>query len=169
MDDEIFRNMLIMSRNVDKHPEVDRIREVMHRSFARPEHIKLMQRLINTIEEVSIPGISKKFYSYRAEKERMDTVVARIVRGLFYDENKIIYPIDGQITVYCIDFIDKDKLSLFDKYSHLFNQVSPKVIGSNVFKYHMVKLSEEFLEMWLMCFYDSIYYLAFLIPPIKKQ
>lgn len=169
LDDEIFRNMLTMSRNAEYHPDIPKILDKVHRSFERPEHLNMVKSLIATIEKVDLVGSSKENYSYRAEVERMDKVVSRIVRGLFWHENRKIYPIEGQITVYCLEFINFDNRSLFNKYNHIFIQTPTKTMGNKVFQYKIAKLSEEYLEMWWMCFYESIIYYAFLIPHSKNE
>lgn len=164
MDDEVFRNMLTMNRNVENHPDIPKVLEKVHRSFERPKHLKLVKNLIATIESVNIPGSSKENYSYRPEGDRMDKVVARIVRGLFWHENNKLFPIDGLITVYCLEFMEQDKASLFSKFDDFFEQTPTKIIGNKVFQYKMAKQSEEFIEMWWMCFYESLMYYAFLTP-----
>lgn len=171
IDDEYFRNMLAMNKEIFNHPDVQGVLPKIHRALAKPEKRNFTKNLLKSIKEVEIVTDSGillgKGATYDVDKFRLDKVVERTVKGLYWYERKVVFPYDGIMKSYLLDnmrFINKKTI---DELGKILSSGTEKTIGRNTVRYRMAKGTDEHLELWLMTFYERVKFLVFLIPNMK--
>lgn len=108
-DDEYFRLITTIREDALKHPEANRILEVISRSFEREEHNNLRQSILKTlkyVERVSPGGLYLGTSpSFEQDYARLNNVAAKITQGLFYHERGYRLPDSHKVEAWGDPFI----------------------------------------------------------------
>ncbi|MBX2843989.1 MAG: HNH endonuclease [Flammeovirgaceae bacterium] len=172
-DDEYFRNMLAMRKDTFRHPDVQGILPKIFRSFSKPEQKKLTKSLIKSIKKTELKT-SEGIYlgsvvTYDADLSRLDKVVQRIAKGLYYHENNVIFPINGKVKSYTLHDLNIFKKDKIERIIEVLSNAQVKEIGKKTLVYRMAKGEFEHLGLWLLTFFENVDFLVFMIPPTKKE
>lgn len=172
-DDEYFRTMLAMRHDTFDHPDVQGVLPKVYRSLAYKEQRGFLKSILKTIEEkeVKTPAgiyLGKKSF-YDVDFNRLDSVVERIVRGLYSVQNQNIYPVKGKIKSYTVEGLATLNEQTKNRIAELLANAPEKVIGNNTLKIRMAKGESNDLGIWLLTFYEKVEFIVFLVPPENKN
>ena len=172
-DDEYFRLALSMRRDISDHPEVLKNKNKIRRSFQRPEQKGFRASFLNSLSVVDSytpAGIYLgKDDAFRADMKRVNNVIKRIARGLFYKEKGRRLPDNYQVWICCTDYIYEHPLELTaavmkDLITSALQSKSV-TIGNDVFKYWCsFAIDEENSSAMVLSFYNRVSFLAITTP-----
>src|SRR5262245_36307104 len=95
-DDEYFRNMILMRQDVADHPVAQVLLPKVRRAYARAEGRGRLVSLVNNLRRVPLRTHSGRYAGqgnlYHIDSDRLDRVVARIIRGLYFHETETRLP-----------------------------------------------------------------------------
>jgi hypothetical protein len=148
-DDEYFRNMLAMRNDTHNHPDVQGILPKVYRALEKSEQKKFRSSLLRSIKDVSVKTSSGIYLgnasTYEVDKYRLGKVVERTVKGLYWHENKKMFPLGGAVKTYLVDDIGSMDENTFDWLVRVLNNAAEKEIGKGAFKYRMAQGEERAL------------------------
>jgi hypothetical protein len=165
-DDEYFRDMLSMCISTFNHPDVQGILPKVFRALAKPNKIKSTKAFIETIGLQEYKTMSGIYHTYGVDIFRLDKVVERTVKGLYYHERGVIFPFTGTVKCYLVKALEN--IDAFNATVAKAKAGSERIIGNDTFKYKMSQGDEPFLEVWLLTFYEVVEFLVILIPAEKE-
>lgn len=172
-DDEYFRDRLAMRIDANKHPDVKKIMPDVFRSFNRQEARGKKQALLDSvvIKDAYTPaGIYLGVVGGATpEYDRLERVVARIVRGLYWHKYRVRLPDDYEVQS-CIDtdlsvHDQNTQASILSFYGPIVSQPPDEVIGNGVFTYWIESANDDaFVTACVLRFYNSVFYLCKTMP-----
>jgi hypothetical protein len=174
-DDEYFRLAITSRLEAGNHAEVQAISPRIHRSLERPQARGFKQQLLNNMMpvEVASPGgiLLGVAPGYNVNLRRLDRVVARVVKGLFFHElehrlsttyEAVAYAEDG---LRDLDAATRDRLR---EYCGIATSQLQKNVGRDVFSYwHVATQEDSNATFWVMTFYKSTAFIALTGPRDK--
>lgn len=158
-DDEYFRLCL----NISGYWNSENARELwntkIYKSLSRPKAKWFRKDIVESLQPVDLKTPSgiflQKTMQLTIDRNRIDNMIIKIVRGLFYFETQNILPIQNKIDVLLIQNTEDNILSLASL------MTPTKIYGKETFKYRWAKFSDEKnSSMFLMSFYRSIFFLG---------
>lgn len=166
-DDEYFRAILLSSELVGKHPEAQKAQEVLIRGLKRPEHGGLLKDLNERIGEVEV--WSPEGYLYLGKRpaiefdvNRIQRVIARVIRGLFFREKG--YPVPGKYGVMA-QLLPVVKNGLKETVRSTTFEPE-RVIACGAFRYFFQGTPEDSdTTMWVLHFYERLPAVGFTALP----
>lgn len=167
MDDEYFRLNLSI-RHSAKKPLSKSVADAALRGLGRDQHTRFRKIFFQGVREVDIKtpsGISvERSGTYHVDLARLDKVVMRIVRGLYFHHYHKPLPTWCEVDVWCVDGFGGADPSVIQTLQSL-QQHPPTEIGGGVFKYwHSLAdgadQSDGYSSAWLLLFYESTAFLG---------
>ena len=159
-DDEEFRRYIWSAEGVEGHTSFEKASNQIISSIKRPEAKLYRNKILSSIssrEEYSESGIflgNKTLMEI--EWDRIERVLKRIVRGLFFKENNQLIPGDHEVI---IKSYDKNIFDEVDKFQ--FKKMANVCDG--IFQYWLCKPNnEENTSLWIMVFCNSTPYLGYI-------
>ena len=177
MDDEFFRNIVTGRIESSGHPEAQRVFESVVRSFQRPEARGLTKRFLNNLLEGDMyteggvyvgQGVGYRFGE--TEGDRLDSVAARIVRGLYFHTFDIRLP--DICTTKCYEnsrlAANVDSINLEDLitiFRPMIERQPNVTLGNDVFEYWVERAEDDdFASACILRFYQSVLFFCFTTP-----
>lgn len=172
LDDEYFKNMLMMRHDVGDHPRAAPVTNSVLRAYSRPRKRKSLNALFRTMRDVDVvtpAGLRLgKAGIYEVDLGRLGLVVNRTIRGLYYHETGRVIPADTLVrSVSVTDYESPDpnaaqQIGTFVAHALTLDET---VVAGGIFRYRR-QLSETtpFTSFWLLGFYDSVWYLGMTAP-----
>ncbi len=156
-DDEYFKSILLMRKEVAEQERLNERVESLFRSWGRKEargFLYSFEDMFQTVELKSPSGIYLgKAPAFTADNSRLERVVKRITRGLYFHHHDVPLPDDCQIIVWL--HIEKDQ----DNGEKALEMLSGREIfkiGNDIFTYLYATAEEnKYCSMWFMVFYDA--------------
>ena len=168
-DDEYFRLALTIREDVFDNPAVQVILPKVRRSLRKPSKRGYLQSIINDLREIDLKTPGGLFLGHRladmADLERLDRVISRITKGLFYKE--LGYPLPKEYISMSFsesglsDLDDKVKKGIQEHFIPIILSTEPTSIGEKVFTYWSVITQEDQnTSIWIMEFFENIRFLS---------
>lgn len=173
MDDEYFRLALSFRADVYDHPDAKIALASSMRSLQKPTKKRFSRRFLDGIRTVALQSPAGLHLgtagAYDVDLARLDRVVCRIVRGLFYHERRSRFPIDGTVRSWADDgLIDLDhqvRARLQRNVIEPTLATPPRVIGNDVLRYWLAyDEAHEYTGAWVLRFYGKVNFLAVTLP-----
>jgi hypothetical protein len=173
LDDEYFKNMLVMRHDVASHPAAARLLDSVHRAFTRPEGRGLTTALLKTVREVEIRTLGSGLClgqgaTYQADVHRLDAVMRRTVRGLYFHEAGVRLPDTHHVTLFSVAGLqnpDADTEATLRRLVDLAVSGRIRVLGDMVFVYAFQTLADaEHCTLWVLLVYDRVVFVGFTGP-----
>lgn len=167
-DDTYFRDVVSMRADVGDHPEVQRNMDAVLRSVVRPEQRKYWDGILGGAQLRDVLSPSGLYVGQRPAYDvnvgRLDRVVARIVKGLFYHEFNRRLPETHEVAAYfeegfgCVD--STTMANVLRLCSNVTAEV-PTERGANVFRF-WYKAAEDSPDtsLWVLQFYGTLGFMA---------
>lgn len=164
-DDEYFRLVLQAREEVEGHPDVIKCRGAFFRSLQKPEAKGMRSSFLRSIvpaEHITPSGIFiKDTLAIVTETERVFRVVARIIRGLFYEKKRRVLPGGYEVVVSNDHTVDKlpadQKAGFYENCVKRLLIMPPTCIGNGVFSYRFGTYKNDPNETcWLLMFYEKL-------------
>jgi hypothetical protein len=172
-DDEYFRLILTLREDTFPHPDVQQILPIVFRSLTKPNKKGFSKSLFQSIKVLNLMTSSGLFIgrhpTYGVDLDRLDRVVQRIVKGLFYHEQKSRLP--DHYDAFACSASGLSNLAR-DLKAHIVASIvdpilvqTPKTIGNNVFTYRFIFAPEDpNVSAWHLIFYEKVVFLCFTAP-----
>ena len=163
-DDEYFRTIISTLDVSESHPEAKKIWTVkVLASFLRPEGSGFRDLIRDSLIEVdhySKGGILLgKRIAYRILMPRINRVIDRIIRGLYWSETKNILPAStGTNILMDPDIGDIEKKTNKEiAFIEFLANLQETIIGNDIFsfRYHLFN-DTPFASIWILIFYKSV-------------
>ncbi|HEY2851213.1 MAG TPA: hypothetical protein VGJ18_00100 [Gemmatimonadaceae bacterium] len=166
LDDDYFRTVLLMRRDVGDHPAAAQLITKLHQSWERPEGQGLARFFANNVRDVEVrtPGglIVERAPGFTVDNTRLARVLERITRGLYFREKG--ERVRGTHRVIVNPAFERDQPSIAAALRYVTGR-DPVKIG-DVFWYAWNAASDEpSTTIWLMVFYDAVPFVALTANP----
>jgi hypothetical protein len=165
--------MLNLHETAGDHPEAQAVRDAVFRGLARPEGrglLKHLQKATRRRTLVTPTGlIAGRRVAYDVSLKRLDRVVARTLRGLYYKEKGYRLPDGFEATVYSEDGLSDlgvvEAARLKRELIEPALQTTPRVFGQDVFRYWMANASDHpHATGWVFTFYSRVHFVGVTLP-----
>ena len=163
-----------MRSDTSNHPEVSKNRDKLIRSLQKPEKKGFRSLLLDSLSRVDSytpAGIYLgKTDAYLVDMKRVNDVIKRITRGLFYKEKGRRLPDNYRVWACCIDDIINENphlLGTFTMKDIITSTLQGKslTIGKDVFRYWFkFVVDEENSLAMILSFYGRVNFLALITP-----
>ena len=173
LDDEYFRLVFTTQINTFPHQDACSNWESVKRSFDIPKKDAFKKSFLDSLHKMYLFSQKGEFIAetgkFNIDTHRVKRVIERIVKGLFYHENKIrltdnyevliLTPIDmNNLPGETINFLKADIFPLFQS-------VHPIILGREVFIYKVVYNEiDDNQSVWLLLFYRAVVFLVWILP-----
>lgn len=173
LDDEYFRAMLCFHDTAGNHPDARKVRDGVFRGLARKERTGLRRKIAQATREVEVRTPSGLFAGKRlafdVDLARLDRVVARTLRGLYFKEKGYRVPdgyvaevnsIDGMAGMPPWDFAEVNRELIQPALAR-----KPRVIGNDVLCYWMAPANDyPHVTGWVFRFYGRVEFVGTTLP-----
>ncbi len=168
-DDEYFKTVMVFKDEAGSHPEAVGIRSSVFRGLQMPEKRGFARDLVQGIREVraKTPAglhLGRRF-AFDVDLSRLDRVVARITRGLYWHHRRIRIPDGFEVVVFSedglrdLDTTERERIRREIVTPVLKNPCHS--IGRGVMRYWYASISQQPHALaWLYEFYDDVKFLA---------
>jgi hypothetical protein len=172
-DDEYLRLVLFMRSDISDHPEVLKNKAKLQRSLQKPEQQGFRASFLNSLAFVDShtpAGIYLgKTNAFRVDMKRINNVIKRITRGLFYKEKGRRLPDNYQVCCYIFDILNEHPYSLgiltMKDIITSTLQGKSSTVGDDVFRYWCrFAIDEENSSAMVLSFYNRVNFLALTTP-----
>ncbi len=172
-DDEYFRLMLTLREDTATHPDVIQIMPKVIRSLARSDKVGLSKSLLKSIKVVNVRTRKGLFIgrkqAFDVNLTRLENVVGRITKGLFYHEHGYRLPDEYEVFAYSEsgmqDLTNDVKQELQVNILKPLITNAPKIIGNSVFTYRVAYSdTDKNASAWLFNFYERVTFLGMTLP-----
>lgn len=161
-DDEEFRRFVWSAEGADEHPSFEKAADKVISSIKKPEAKSYRNRVLSSIEDVEVYSESDIFLGIKPgmklEWIRIEGVLQRIVRGLFFLKNEKLIPDDHELIIKIPD----------EKLGNEINKFPFKPIANicdGTFRYWLYEPNDgKSSSLWLMSFCNSIWVLGYIRP-----
>lgn len=161
-DDEYFKAVILTTNEVYEAPAAQQSIESLLRAMENPAKRGFARSFLDSIKEVDVQTEAGLYLGtapiLKIDRDRLNRVAERIVRGLFFHERR--HPVPSGYEV-----IGRVQQSGFDRIlARLEGVAFPQVreIQHGVFSYTFKEAaSDPDSTVWLAAFYDSLYFVGF--------
>jgi hypothetical protein len=166
LDDDYFYMLMQTYIKTSEHPEMLKTKEKFIRSIHRKESAGFRKSIL---EKVSIHEISTESGIYLGNSPvldvnwlRVERVIGRIVKGLFYRKKGIVLPLNCILQVKAIpDPKNEEEIELFKYLLKPFAIQKETILGNNVFSYRFIfHEKNDYQTEWLLAFYEKFLFLS---------
>ena len=164
LDDENFRNMLILQEEVEDHPAIQKPLAAMLRSFQHSPKTAAGFAKNWQYNHVFTPSYLYRgmLPTYKASRTRMNVVVEKTIRGLYYYETQTVLPQD-----WFVHILDKELIAEIPHPQTELNGIIATItaqpqrrISGGIFRYGFIRDGEEPKTIWLLLFFNRIPFLC---------
>lgn len=163
-DDRYFQVALALNDELGDHPDIAGISPKVVRGLNRPQEVRSKLNLLRRTKIVSRSTPSGFYYPtplYTVDVERLERVIERLAKGLFYYERKIILPVGYEahgftsILARCEASFRQELEQNF--FATIIRSEPGKTIGNNVFTYWKQFFAlDENVSAWVFLFYGKV-------------
>lgn len=172
VDDEYFKNIIVIRNDVAEHPAASQVLESVHRALARPQNHPFTKSLLRSAREVDMRSLGGLYLgraaSYSVDLSRLDKVIRRTMLGLFWYETGERLPDSCPSRVFCVEGIDSLDLAAIAAFKRVIDQGlkgRPRVFGNKVFSYWFQRLGDRsHATLWVFLVYSRVAFLGFTGP-----
>jgi hypothetical protein len=176
-DDEYFWSVLSMRYDTFEHPEVSKNKTKLFRALQKPEQKGFRDLLLNSlsiVDSYTPAGIYLgKTGACSVNMKRVNAVIKRITRGLFYKSKGRRLPDNYRVWAYCINDIDELPQQSNTAVKDIITSVlqgKSLTIGNDVFRYwHRFAIDEENSSAMVLSFYNKVNFLTLTMPNEKND
>jgi hypothetical protein len=172
-DDEYFKRILLMSAKIENEtPSIIELREHLTRSFNNPKQSKFNIRFAKSISIKNIFTSSGLYLGrepvYFADYDRLNKILDKIIRGLFYYHERKILQKDYLIKSFTEEDLLKSSLKARESVRKTIiaplNSTILNELGKNTFKYRFRLTNLDKREgAWMLNFYSKITFLSIVL------
>lgn len=161
-DDEEFRRFVWSAEGSEEHPLFSKALDSIISSITRPESKRYRNKVMSSIEDAEVYSEGGAFLGIKPttklEWDRIEGVLKRIVRGLFFRRNKQLIPSNCELMIKIPDSGLGNELTRFP-----FEEIENVCDG--IFRYWLYEQNDEVSSsLWLMAFCQSIWVLGYIRP-----
>jgi hypothetical protein len=137
------------------------------RSLTRPERRRFLTFLHNSIEEVEVRSAQGGLYlgrraAFRIDRQRIQRVLSRIVRGLYFHELRRPVPENYDVSVELQPYVSPQLREVVDS----IKLKAPVTVGEGVFNYCFQHVEEDLNStLWVLQFYSRFPAIGFVLLP----
>ena len=178
LDDEYFKTVMVWKDKAGSHQEAVRIRSSVFRSLQMPEKIGFARSLVRTARNVRVRTPAGLYLERRpvfdVDLGRLDRVVSRITKGLYWHHRRSPIPDRFQVAVF-----SEDGLRDFDAHererirTQIVNPVlnSPgHSVGRGVMRYWYASMPDPpYTPAWIYEFYEDVRFVALVVPAENEE
>lgn len=170
-DDDYFRAALLTSELFEGNPEAERSMNELQRSLSERKGRRFLSLLVSSIEKVDVWSPQGSIYlgkkdAFRIDRERINAVLSRIIRGLYFHEMGHPVPQDYKVMVELQPQVNPKLRETVASIS--FN--SPKVVGGGAFGYFFQRVDEDPKStLWILHFFGCFPAVGFVLLPENKR
>jgi len=166
-DDEYLRDMLVCEFKAIQHPTAKDCFQKMLSSARRNTSV-IARDAFKRGQSVNLYTPNGLFlgehFSYPVNRERIQRIFTRIVKGLFYRNLQKYIPPQYEFQAV---YLDSEDINLI---FHIFHNTpgcnGPFGMGDGVFNYSFILLEEDVnISYWLIWFYNSVCFSVRVVPP----
>jgi len=165
-DDEYFRHMLCLNERMRNHPDAESHLDAIRRSWQNPSKTGFLRALLSGTGQVRLfsPSglyLGRKSY-YTVDLSRIESVIKRVVKGLFYHHRKSPLPSRYDVRVIMDDMMARYRNDpIFVRTLNALIGDAPRTFGRNVFSYRVAFTPEDpCISAWLLQFYGAFIFLG---------
>lgn len=168
-DDEYFRNMVIMRHDVAEVPAAGRILNTVHAALARPEARGLTTRIVRSVREVEIRTAAGLYLgqvaSYTVDLRRLDAVVRRTLRGVYFHELGVrLLPETHETPVWGLaglTNLDSENTAALQRLVEFSAGGAVRALGDRVCTYSWRAIDDaEDCSVWFFLFYGCVAFMG---------
>lgn len=172
-DDEYFRLMLSLELGTGEHDDVKKNLPAVLRSLGKPNKLPFARSILSTLRMVELKTPSGIYLgrelAYDVDLTRLDRVVARTIRGLFFREAQRRIPEDYSVVCYSESGLRDLPAEVIEELQRTIisplRSRAPKTIGNLVFSYWVQFVEDDpNVSAWLLEFYQRIRFLGSTAP-----
>jgi len=178
-DDEYFRAALVLSDEVDAHPQVETPRGAVARSLAKPKAPGFRKAFLGSlrrVERITEAGLFAGFVTqYTVQTARLSKVIERVTRGLYFHHTGFRIPNSHVVRVLweIVPGAPPDVAALAHETIRFVSQAPAcRVRDGAVFTYHWrpLEVGHPHATAWLFWFYERIGCIASVYePPLPRN
>jgi hypothetical protein len=166
-DDEYFRAVMLLRRDIADEPEAQSVMEAFYRSLERPAGFAFGKSIFDTMHQAEFRTSGGLFTgpipAFEIENARLKRTIERITRGLFFHELGFVVPDDHKTeTMLWVE----EYPSFLKAMLPFFRTGDPvRKIGGGVFAYtYTVAPGTSSTTMWLFRFYQRAIMMGRTLP-----
>lgn len=169
MDDQYFQFFLASRNDLQDHPAVQQVSSTVQRGLNRPESKGLLKGILasSRVSTVAEDGTStpRQQMQYQPAWNRIDNVVKRVVKGLYYYEFGKIMP-QGRVDVWSdqSEFMQGSGIQNALPLSSILETLradTTRVVLKEVFEYsYSLTVGDPEMTTWLLTFYSRAWFLV---------
>ena len=176
-DDEYFRQILAMDEKALESPDAQEVSETALRAMQRPDHRKMRESMRPNFRDVEdwTGGIFRGVKpGYEFDGLRINGIVSRIVKGLFWHENQEILPPSHEVRTIRYAHFDQYDISAMATIRRIYSRCSAngiQCVGDNAFEYAFSAADDDpHASCWILRFYrsDSFDFTSVTVPKKDK-
>jgi len=165
--------MMVLKDRAGNHPEAVAVRDSAMRGLAKPKKVKFTRRILGSMRQMTIRTPAGLFLGrapvFDVDLTRLDRVVARVTRGLYWHHHSHVrLPDDHKVVVWSEDGLrgitPDDVLQLRSMLIDPVLNNPARSIGRDVLHYRYASSDREHVTGWLLEFYDDVRFIAFTMP-----
>jgi len=177
-DDEYFRTVLTLKHDTYNHPDVRRNLPAVVRAFEKPAKQKFARRFFTQIGPVEVRTPAGLYlgprWGFDVDLVRLDRVVARTVRGLYWHETGEVLPQSARVQAWSEDGmrdLDAGTTQVLKRTILIpLASVPSHVIGNSVFEYRFQSDADcPHASAWILQFYRAVRFLCLTLPPSPNR
>jgi hypothetical protein len=141
-DDEYFKNMIVLRRDVSTNPLGRRLVESVEKALTRPESRPFTTNLLRSVQLVEIRTLAGLYLgraaTYTADTRRLDRVMRRTLLGLYFHETQTRLPDSHDAKVFSLAAfpeLDSDQQAILQRTVTLGMSGKLRALGDGVFVY----------------------------------
>jgi hypothetical protein len=170
LDDEYFRTTMAFRWDVYEHPAAQKIIESSLRAVSRDQASGLSKLFTQTLEAINLYSHSGLYIGkggrFKVDSIRIERVLIRIVRGLFYYKTGRRLSEDTNVVVISDEITEqanpKLRREIICGLAPIFNK-EPEVFGKETFLFYWNQQNTE-MTYWVLVFFSKIIYYAVTVP-----
>jgi hypothetical protein len=173
LDDEYFRGVVSMRHDAN-NSDAKAAREGFLRSLNMPKKAGLRRSFSAAITQLDVTTPSGLYLGRRAgynvDLGRLDRVIARTNRGLYFDKLKVRLPADAEVRSWSEDGLrDLDasgRETLQSLLAPLAKSAEQRVGDGSTFRFRFAEASDmKLASAWLLTIYDHTHFFGITVPP----
>jgi hypothetical protein len=172
-DDEYFKSMMVFKDKSGSHPEAVAVRPSVFRGLEMPKKIGFARSLVKGIRRVRVQTPARlhlgRRFVFDVDLTRLDRVVERITRGLYWHHRRSRIPDGFEVVVFSEDGLRDLDGPARERLRREF--VTPVrnnpcySVGRGVMRYWYASISQQPQALaWVYEFYDDVKFLALVSP-----
>lgn len=177
-DDTYFRDCLVLDERTAHHPDAQATNKATLRGFARPRGFGYARFFLSKVGFIQVRSPSGLHLgrqgAYDVNLHRLSRVAARVIRGLYYHEQKVPLPTEWQTLAYFSEgFSHLPPWELAEMEREVITPTlsnPPREIGRSVLRYWVAYASDHpHTSSWVLDFYSGIRCFGVTLPPQNKN